>query len=91
MGYEDSLVFATLLYTGEVSNHVKDVAMLVYAADKFELKGLLEICSTKLKTGMEDDELVDILILSYRHNLADFKRLALERIMANKARFIDNS
>ena len=64
--------------------------MLLYAADKYELKGLLEICFRKFKDGMDDDQLVEILILSERHSLADFKSIALKKIMADKAKFIND-
>ena len=78
------------IYTDGVTKDVEDTAMLLYAADKYELKGLLEICFRKFKDGMDDDQLVEILILSERHSLADFKSIAMKKIMADKAKFIND-
>eukprot|EP00092_Neocalanus_flemingeri_P028708 GFUD01031169.1.p1 GENE.GFUD01031169.1~~GFUD01031169.1.p1 ORF type:complete len:369 (+),score=110.59 GFUD01031169.1:135-1241(+) len=77
------------IYTDDITKDVEDTAMIVYAADKYELRGLLEICFRKFKDEMEDHQLVDILILSERHNLRDFKDLAMKKIMADKTKFLN--
>ena len=78
------------IYTDEITKEFEDTASLVYAADKYDLKGLLEICFGKFKAGLDDDQLVEILILSDRHNLPEFKNLAAKRILADKTKFIND-
>ena len=79
------------MYTGEVQREAEDTVMVVYAADKYELKGLLEIWFLMFKEEIEDYKIVDMIILSERHNLKDFKDLAMKRIMKNKSKFISDT
>lgn len=75
------------IYTGEVTKKVKNESELVYVADKYELPGLLELCFHKLNE-VEESMVIDILILSDRHKLEDFKKVLIQRILMNKARFV---
>ena len=77
------------IYTGEVTMKVKNESELIYVADKYELAGLLELCFHKL-SDVEENMVVDILILADRHNLEDFKKVAMQRILMNKSKFVKN-
>jgi len=74
------------LYTGEVKKKVENESELIYVADKYEIAGLLELCLHKLNE-VEEDMVVDILIMADRHNLKDFKKVAMQRILMNKSMF----
>jgi len=74
------------LYTGEVKKKVENESELVYVADKYELAGLLELCLHKL-IEVEENMVVDILIMADRHDLKDFKKVAMQRILMNKSKF----
>jgi len=74
------------LYTGEVLMKVDNESELIYIADKYEIAGLLELCFHKLPE-VEEDMVVDILIMADRHNLANFKKIAMERIEMNKDKY----
>jgi len=75
------------IYTGELTRKVKNESELIYVADKYALAGLLEICFHNLDE-VEENMVVDILILADRHNLEDFKKVAMQRILINKSRFV---
>jgi len=75
------------IYTGEVTKMVKNEAELVYVADKYELPGLLELCFHKLNE-VDESMVIDLLILADRHKLEDFKKVLMQRILMNKARFV---
>eukprot|EP00092_Neocalanus_flemingeri_P017952 GFUD01019426.1.p1 GENE.GFUD01019426.1~~GFUD01019426.1.p1 ORF type:complete len:373 (+),score=87.58 GFUD01019426.1:79-1197(+) len=77
-------VFLEYLYTGEIKKKVANESELIYIADKYLVTGLLELCFHKLPE-VDEDRVVDILILADRHNLEDFKKVAIRRIMMNKA------
>ena len=75
------------IYTGDVVTKVKNESELIYVADKYGLAGLLELCFHKLNE-VEENMVVDILILADRHNLEDFKKVAMQRILMNKSKFV---
>lgn len=74
------------IYTGEITMKVENESELLYIADKYEIAGLLELCFHKLPE-VELDMVVDILIMADRHKLEDFKKVAMQRIQMNKAKF----
>ena len=58
------------IYTGEdVTEDVDDLAHLLYAGDKYELKGLLDLCYQKFLKTNDDSKLVEMLIVADRQNL----------------------
>jgi len=75
------------LYTGDITKTVENDSELIYVADKYEIRGLLELCFRKLPE-VDDKMVVDILIIADRHNLGDFKKVAMQRILKNKAKFL---
>merc|ERR1719154_150367 len=81
--------FLEYLYSGEVTKNVKNESELIYIADKYQVPGLLELCFLKLPE-VQEDMVVDILTLSDRHNLTDFKKVAMQRIFANKVEFFED-
>jgi len=77
------------IYTGEdVTEQVDDLANLVYVGDKYELKGLLELCFQKFNSDHDDAQLVELLIMADKHSLDKFKELAMRRIIMDKGKFI---
>ena len=53
----------------------------------YHIAGLMELCLRKLPE-VEDNKVVDILILADRHNLEDFKKLSMQRILKDKNKFL---
>jgi len=80
------------IYTGEdVTEDVDDLANLVYAGDKYELKGLLDFCYQKFLHTEDDSKLVEMLIMADRHNLENIKEEAMARITEDKNKFLKDS
>ena len=77
------------MYTGELAVEVDNMKELIYIADKYELKGLMEICFQKL-SEMGDDMIVDFLFMADKHNLVEYKKAAMARIYGDKAKFMEN-
>jgi len=75
------------IYLGGISKKVENDAELIYVADKYHIAGLMEFCLHKLPE-VDETKVVDILILADRHNLEDFKKMAMQRILKNKAKFL---
>ena len=71
----------------QVTKTVEKDAELIYVADKYHIAGLMELCLRKLPE-VEDNKVVDILILADRHNLEDFKKLSMQRILKDKNKFL---
>jgi len=81
--------FLEYLYSGEVTKSVKNESELIYIADKYQVPGLLELCFLKLPE-VQENMVVDILTLSDRHMLTDFKKVAMQRVFANKVKFFED-
>ena len=80
------------IYTGEdVTEDVDDLAHLLYAADKYELKGLLDLCYQKFLKTNDDSKLVEMLIVADRHNLDNIKEVAMARITKDKTMFLKDA
>ena len=83
----DSGTFAAMLhyvYTGELKEG-QDLNAMIYAADKYDLPGLKELLFLKMKPEDVQEEFIpDLLILADKHQAGQLKKLALEKIRANK-------
>ena len=80
------------IYTGEdVTEDVDELAHLLYAGDKYELKGPLDLCYQKFLNTDDDSKLVEMLIMADRHNLDNIKKLAMARITKNKNKFLKDA
>jgi len=78
--------FLEYIYTGEITKKVENESGLVYVADKYSVPGLLEVCFHRFPE-IQENMVVDILILADRHNLEDFKKVAIQRVLQDKAKF----
>jgi len=79
------------IYTGKTTKQVEDLSKLVYVGDKYELKGLVEVCFQKFNISQDDDKLVvRMLFLADKHSLDKFKDLAMRKILMDKAKFISD-
>merc|ERR1719186_1377407 len=77
------------MYTGELTVEVDNMKELIYIADKYEMEGLLEICFQKLPE-MGDDMIVDFLFMADKHNFVEYRKAAMARIYAEKAKFMED-
>lgn len=75
------------IYSGEVSGDINN-AELLEVADMYELPGLVAICFNSFKTMVSIEDVTDVLIISDRHGLADFKKLAMEKVVEHRERFM---
>jgi len=81
--------FLEYIYTGEITKKVENESGLVYVADKYSVPGLLEVCFHRFPE-IKEDMVVDILILADRHNLDDFKKVAIQRVLQDKSKFFSD-
>ena len=85
----DSGTFAAVLhyvYTGELeTGQDLDINMMIYAADKYDLVGLKGLLFLKMKSeNIRDEFIPDLLIIADRYQADQMKKLALEKIRANR-------
>ena len=83
----DSGAFAAMLhyvYTGELKEG-QDLNNMIYAADKYDLPGLKDLLFLKMKAEDVQEEFIpDLLILADKHQAGQLKKLAMEKIRANR-------
>ena len=83
----NSGTFAAMLhyvYTGELKEGL-DLFNMMYAADKYDLPGLKDLLFLKMKSeDIQDKFIPDLLILAEKHQAGQLKKLAMEKIRANR-------
>ena len=85
----DAVTLASMIsfiYTGDfqVGDHT-DVQMVARAADKYDIKGFLDLLCFKMKAGNIKSELIaDMLIAADRHNSKELRAVALEKLRADR-------
>ena len=83
----DSGTFAAVLtyvYTGELEEG-QDLNNMIYAAEKYDLPGLKELLFLKIKSeDIKEDFIPDLLIIADKYQAGQLKKLALEKIRANR-------
>lgn len=81
------------IYTGRLSGNDIDIQALCFAADKYDIKGLVRAICTKLEVGEgregqvwygRHDQVADMLIAGDLHNIEQLKKMAIQRIKINK-------
>ena len=81
------LVILQFIYTGFITKNnqmeFSQMIQLLTWANEFGLKELKSLCENNLIYGMDCNSIIDILIASYKHNLADLKALSISFILAN--------
>ena len=83
----NSGTFAAMLhyvYTGELKEGL-DLFNMMYAADKYDLPGLKDLLFLKMKSeDIQEKFIPDLLILAEKHQAGQLKKLAMEKIRANR-------
>ena len=83
----DSRTLAAMLhyvYTGELKEGL-DLNNMIYAADKYDLPGLRDLLFLKMKSeDIQEEFIPDLLILADKYQASQIKKLALEKIQANR-------
>ena len=80
----------SFIYTGdfEVGEHFGehfDVQMVARAADKYEIKGLMELLCFKMKPFKVKNEFIaDMLITADRYNSKELRDVAMDKLRADK-------
>ena len=91
------------IYTGKLSGNHFDIQALCFAADKYDIKGLVRAICSKLEvvkvrvdqlgsgSGLlgRPDEVADMLIAGDLHNIEQLKEMAIRRIKINKDILVD--
>ena len=74
------------IYTGDFEvDDTTDVEMVARAADKYAIKGFLDLLCFKMKTcNIKNDLIADMLIAADRHNSKELKDVALDKLRANR-------
>ena len=72
------------LYTGELKEGL-DLNNMMYAADKYDLPGLKALLFLKMKSeDIQEKFIPDLLILAEKYQAGQLKKLAMEKIRANR-------
>ncbi|GFQ93316.1 speckle-type POZ protein A [Trichonephila clavata] len=80
------------IYSGEVGYlDVKNAMELYYAADKYELGSLKNICASIMVENVRTDNVIDILLLSYRHLNHDLEHVCITFITNNASDIQDKA
>ena len=76
----------SFIYTGDFEVGYKtDVQMVARAADKYDIKGFLDLLCFKMKTGnVANDLIAEMLITADRHNSKELKDVAMEKLRADR-------
>ena len=73
----------SFMYTGTLPNikESKDTDKLLYAAEKYQLEHLKNICSNKLAKNINQENAIDLLIKAHLYHLAGLKRYCINFIL----------
>ena len=84
---ETLAMMISFIYTGdfEVGDDT-DVQMVARAADKYDVKGFLDLLCFKMKTigNIKNEFIADMLISAERHNSKELRAVAMDKLRANK-------
>ena len=74
------------IYTGELElSEDYDLEMLVYAADKYYLPGIMKLlCNKMRKEKIKAETIADLLICASRHDAKEMREVALSKIRADR-------
>ena len=84
---ETLAMMITFIYTGDFEVTDKtDVQMVARAADKYDVKGFLDLLCFKMKTidDIKNEFIADMLISAERHNSKELRAVAMDKLRANK-------
>ncbi|GFR12916.1 TD and POZ domain-containing protein 4 [Trichonephila clavata] len=80
------------IYSGQVSHlHVNNAMELYYAADKYELDSLKNICARVMVGNVRTDNVIKILLLSHRHSNHDLEHVCITFIAKNASKIQDKA
>ncbi|GFR05821.1 TD and POZ domain-containing protein 3 [Trichonephila clavata] len=80
------------IYSGEVSHlHVNNAMELYYAADKYELDSLKNICARVMVGNVRTDNVIKILLLSHRHSNEELEHVCVKFIAKNTSEIQDKA
>merc|ERR550517_1842630 len=69
------------IYTGEFSGKKLDLQRIWYAADKYDVNGMVEALCSKMKNeNLSGKQLADLLIISKRHSSETAKKIGMKKI-----------
>ena len=79
------------IYTGELEiGENYDIQMLVRAFDKYDLPGMKQLLVNNMrKEVLNGENIADLIISAYRHEVKELKDLALDMMKANREVFKD--
>ena len=77
----------SFIYTGDFEvGDTTDVQMVARAADKYDIKGFLELLCFKIQTGnIKNDLIADMLITADIYNSQELKAVALEKLRLDRS------
>jgi len=78
----ETLIF--FLYNEDIQNQKLINTKLLYAADKYNVSGLVEICATFLKSNLSVDNALEVMVASYHLNQQDLFKAASNFVCENK-------
>eukprot|EP00092_Neocalanus_flemingeri_P071342 GFUD01087677.1.p2 GENE.GFUD01087677.1~~GFUD01087677.1.p2 ORF type:complete len:132 (+),score=35.72 GFUD01087677.1:757-1152(+) len=76
------------IYTGKIEGLGDDqFHRLFYAADKYDLKELKDVCFKNMSANIDTENALELLILADQHNATKLRKSALTYIVKNKKEF----
>ena len=84
---ETLALMISFIYTGDFDVGVNtDLKMLASAADKYNIKGIMDLLCFKMKRGnIRNDFIADMLITADRHKSKELRAVALEKLRADRS------
>ena len=76
------------LYSSKIDVNQENLVDLIVSAYKFELPNLQEKCLSYFKNQLNVNNAIDVLIVSQKMQIEEFKLLALSKISKHRLRFI---
>ena len=74
------------LYNEDIQDNKLINTKLLYAADKYNVSGLMEMCATFLKCNLSVDNALEVLVASHHTNQQDLFKSASNFVCKNKAK-----
>ena len=84
---ETLALMISFIYTGDFDVGVNtDLKMLARAADKYNIKGIMDLLCFKMMNGnIRNDFIADMLITADRHKSKELRAVALEKLRADRS------
>ena len=79
------------VYTGTVDDITEGLEEVLYAADKYEMISLVDVCVENMKESASPENILTFWKSAERHSLQHLKQFIIQKIRSEKQEFISSS